>query len=99
VLAQLQIPICAIYTSGGRSIHALVKLEVPTKAHWDAVRDTLREMVCPLGGDAGAMSAVRLSRLPGCQRGVGAAAKPQRLLYLNPNPADHTAIRLLPELR
>lgn len=94
VVVNLQLPIAAIYTSGGRSIHVLVWVEVSSKAEWDATRDVLRKLVCPLGADPGAMSAVRLSRLPGCMRGQ----KAQRLLYLNPNP-EHTAIRLLPERR
>ncbi len=68
VVASLKLPICAIYTSGGRSIHALVKYEVPSKGHWDAVKHQLERLVCPLGADPGALSAVRLSRLPGCFR-------------------------------
>jgi hypothetical protein len=94
VLANLQMPIAAIYTSGGRSIHALVKAEVPSKAHWDVLRDAMRQICCPLGADPAALSAVRLSRLPGCKRGD----RMQQLIYLNPNP-DHKAIRLLPALR
>jgi hypothetical protein len=108
VVVSLQLPIAAIYTSGSRSIHALVKEEVDSKAQWDAVRDALRQIVCPLGADVGALSAVRLSRLPFCER-AGTRdksgkyvrfAKPglQELLYLNPNP-EHKAIRLMPELR
>jgi hypothetical protein len=94
VLAGLRLPIVAIYTSGGRSVHALVRMEVPSKSVWDATRDYLRQIVCPLGADPGALSAVRLSRLPGCLRGQ----KAQRLLFLNPK-ADGTAIQLLPEVR
>lgn len=94
VVVNLQVPIIAIYTSGGRSIHVLLMVEMSCKAEWDATRDMLRELVCPLGADPGAMSAVRLSRLPGCMRGD----KPQRLLYLNPNP-EHLALRLMPERR
>ena len=90
VLVNLQLPICAIYTSGGRSIHALVCVEVSSKAEWDATRNVLRKLVCPLGADPGAMSAVRLSRLPGCLRGKNM----QRLWYLNSTPG-HEAIRLL----
>ncbi len=101
VLANLRLPICAIYTSGKRSIHALVQCEVPTKAHWDATRDVIRQLVCPLGADPGALSAVRLSRLPGCQRGKsgpdGRDGR-QTLLYLNPSP-DGVPLRLLPEQR
>jgi hypothetical protein len=108
VVVSLPLPIAAIYTSGSRSIHALVKEEVESKAQWDAVRDALRQIVCPLGADAGALSAVRLSRLPFCER-AGTRKKDgkyvrfpkpgyQELLYLNPDP-EHSAIRLLPEQR
>lgn len=94
VLVNLPIPIAAIYTSGGRSIHALVRMEVDSKSQWDAVRNVLRAIACPLGADPAALSAVRLSRLPGCKRGD----RLQKLLYLHPDP-DHVAIRLLPEVR
>ncbi len=94
VLANLPLPIVAIYTSGGRSIHALIRHPVSSKAAWDATRNMIRQIVCPLGADFAALSAVRLSRLPGCLRGN----KPQRLLYLNPE-ADGELLRLMPELR
>lgn len=104
VVVSLPLPIAAIYTSGSRSIHALVKEPVECKAQWDAVRDALRQIVCPLGADAAALSAVRLSRLPFCER-AGTRGKDgkyvrfpkpgrQELLYLNPDP-EHSAIRLL----
>ena len=58
------------------------------------VRDDLVPIVCPLGADGGALSAVRLSRLPGCQRhgkrdrdgGLQRYDRPhlQRLVWLNP---------------
>lgn len=104
VVVSLPLPIAAIYTSGSRSIHALVREPVDSKSQWDAVRDALRQIVCPLGADAGALSAVRLSRLPFCER-AGTRGKDgkyvrfpkpgrQELLYLNPDP-EHSAIRLL----
>lgn len=108
VVACLPLPIAAIYTSGSRSIHALVKAEVASKAEWDAVRDGFRQLVCPLGADAGALSAVRLSRLPFCSRAgtrtrsgaYKAFDKPgyQELLYLNPNPSNKP-LRLMPAIR
>ena len=67
-LVQLPLPIRAIYTSGGRSIHALVRVNSQSKADFDHIRDQLVPLVCPLGADPGALSAVRLSRLPGCVR-------------------------------
>lgn len=94
VVANLPLPIAAIYTSGGRSVHALMMHEVSSKAEWDQLRNMVRQIACPLGADPAALSAVRLSRLPGCKRGD----RLQELIYLNPEP-EHTAIRLLPEVR
>jgi hypothetical protein len=39
-----------------------------SKADFDSIRDQLAPLVCPLGADPGALSAVRLSRLPGAVR-------------------------------
>ena len=86
-LAQLPLRIAAIYTSGGKSIHALVRLDAESKADWDAQRDRIKPVVVILGADPNALTAVRLTRLPGTLRGD----RPQRLLYLNPEP-DGTPI-------
>jgi len=93
-VVQLPLPVCAIYTSGGRSIHALCRVDASCKEEWDALRDDLVPILCPLGADPAAMTAVRLTRLPGTLRHgfrgkdgrVQAYPTPrlQRLLYLNP---------------
>jgi hypothetical protein len=88
-LAQLPLKIAAIYTSGGKSIHALVRLDASTKAEWDAVRDKIKPILVPLGADPAAMTAVRLSRLPQTLRGKA----PQRLLYLNPQPTEDPILK------
>ncbi len=93
-LVQMSFPIVAIYTSGGRSIHALVRVDCGSKAAFDALRDDMVQVLAPLGADAAAMTAVRLSRLPGTLR-YGKKDKDgnlqkypeprlQRLLFLNP---------------
>jgi len=82
MLAQLPLPISAIYDSGGRSIHALIRVDASTKTEWDAIKRTFVGLLTKLGGDAGALSAVRLTRLPGCLRGK----RKQALIYLNPRP-------------
>jgi len=82
LLVQLPERITAIYTSGGRSIHALVRVDSNSKKEWDMLRDLLRPMLSAYGADPAAMTAVRLTRLPACWRGY----KEQRLLYLNPRP-------------
>jgi len=100
-LMQLPLPIAALYTSGGRSVHALVKVECEDKASFDSVRNVMRVVLCPVGADGAAMSAVRLSRLPGALRHGSTdrdgyrpydAPRLQRLVYLNPSPPIATAL-------
>lgn len=83
-LAQLPLPIVAIYTSGGKSVHALVRVIGATKDEWDRYRKLVLGLFTKLGADPKAISAVRLTRLPGCLRGQ----RMQKLLYLNPHPDD-----------
>jgi hypothetical protein len=84
-LAQLPLPILAIYSSGGYSLHALVRVDVETKADFDGLlRSHLKRILPVFGADPGAMTPVRLTRLPGCTRG----GREQRLIYLNPGARD-----------
>lgn len=109
ILVQLSDPIVAIYTSGGKSYHALVRVNCKTKAEFDVKRQEYCIRLTALGADPAAITAVRLTRLPGCLRfGTGdgpnhkpyldAAGKPaprmQQLLYLNP-AADSRSILTL----
>ena len=82
LLAQVPLPIAAIYSIGRRSLHALVRMWVDSKAEWDAVKRCIAPLFTKLGADGGALSAVRLTRLPGCYRGD----RLQKLIYLNPRP-------------
>jgi hypothetical protein len=97
LLVQVPLRIDAIYTSGGRSIHALVRVDCPTKSAWDDEKralDPILRLLGMCGADPGALSAVRLTRLPGCmRRGKRDAegnyvefARPaeQKLLYVRP---------------
>ena len=81
-LVQMPFRIASICESGGRSIHALVQLDAASKADWDRVMLPIKPLLITLGADRGALSAVRLTRLPQAMRG----ARCQRLLYLNPQP-------------
>ena len=105
-LVQLPIPIVAIYTSGGRSIHSLCRVDAGSKESWDALRDDLVPIVATIGADPAAMTAVRLTRLPGTLR-HGARDKAgkvnpypsprlQRLLWLNPRAPARPILDLLP---
>lgn len=105
-LVQLPLPLVAIYTSGGKSIHALARVDASSKPSWDALRDDLVPILCPLGADAAAMTAVRLTRLPGAlrhgSRGKDNKMKPfpspclQRLLFLNPKADSAPILDLRP---
>ena len=83
-VVQIPARIAAIYTSGSRSIHTLVQIDARSKAEWDAIAGQWKRPLKVLGGDAGCLSAVRLSRLPGCARPEKGGF--QKLLYLAPNP-------------
>jgi hypothetical protein len=82
-LVQMPLRIACICESGGRSIHALVRLDAASKADWDRLMAPFKPVLITLGADRGALSAVRLSRLPQAMRGE----RCQRLLYLNPQPS------------
>ena len=81
-LAMLPLPIKAIYSSGGKSIHALVSVPQPTKERFDAMKRMIGPLFSKLGADAAAMKAVQLTRLPGVMRGT----RMQQLFYLDPSP-------------
>jgi len=89
-LIQLPLRIASVCESGGRSIHALVRLDAESKADWDARVGAIKPVLVTLGADPGALSAVRLTRLPQAKRGE----QVQRLLFLNPAPDGTPIIRM-----
>jgi hypothetical protein len=97
LLAMATLPIKAIYSSGGDSWHALVEVNMETKADFDTyLRNSAKRFLPIIGADPGAMTPVRLTRLPGCTR----RGKEQKLIYLNPKPPhDGKCSRDLPKLR
>ena len=97
MLARSGLPIVAIYSSGGRSIHALLRVpgESPgisgaggpkSKAEWDRWAVGIRSELVRLGADPKALTAVRLSRLPQSLRPD--KGRRQRLIYLDPIPTS-----------
>ena len=104
---MLPLPLSAIYTSGGRSIHAIVRVDARSKAEFDSLRDDLLPVLCPLGADPAAMTAVRLSRLPGTFRhgSRGKDGKPlrypsprlQELAWLNPAAPARPILEIISE--
>lgn len=91
LLANIPMRIVAIYTSGGRSVHALVQVDAASKADWDTKVAVWKADLVRLGADPRALTAVCLSRLPQAWRGE----RQQKLIYLNPH-ADGTPIREQP---
>lgn len=95
ILVQLWDPVVAVYTSGGKSVHALVRVGARTPEEFNVVRGDVIRRLSVVGADAAAVTPVRLSRLPGClrygsrgadgvYRGYDGGPRVQELLYLNP---------------
>lgn len=96
ILVQLSAPIAAVYTSGGKSLHALIQINARTAEEFNLQAKNYKKLA-RLGADPAAITAVRLTRLPGCYR-RGSKNKNgqytpfdrprlQELLYLNPTPS------------
>jgi hypothetical protein len=90
MLVQIRHPIVAIYTSGRESIHALIRVDAPSKEAWSEFADTVQPRLIELGADPNSMTARRLTRLPGCIREE--TGQEQKLLYLNPQAEGNLPI-------
>ena len=84
ILTILPERIAAVYTSGGKSIHTLIRVDARTPEEFKRHRARLLRLTA-VGADPAAISAVRLTRLPGIIRAEKNSM--QELLYLNPNPS------------
>jgi hypothetical protein len=92
-LVLLELPIVAIYHSGGRGPHALVNLGASSIEAWHALLEPHREHLIRLGACPGTLTPLRLSRLPNCRREE--TGKLQALLYLSAD-AEGTPIARRP---
>jgi len=77
-------PIAALIDSGGKSVHAWLRVDAPNRETWerDVEQKLFARVLCPLGCDPQCRNEARLSRLPGHFRRE--KNQWQRLLYLNP---------------
>jgi hypothetical protein len=85
--ASVPLPVAALIDSGGKSIHAWIKLsEVFAPGDWQqTVKDALyRQILVPMGLDPACSNPARLSRFPGHYREE--KGRWQRLLYINQHP-------------
>ena len=67
-LVQWPLPVVSLVTSGGKSVHALLRVDMGSQAEWNALRDAWQPILTKLGADGKSLSAVRLTRLPGALR-------------------------------
>jgi hypothetical protein len=89
LLAKLPLPIAAILTSGGRSLHAWVKVDAETTGDYRQSVARMLALLGKFGVDGRNKNPSRMSRLPGVVRRIGAEGDGrQRLLYMNPQPAQ-----------
>jgi len=87
LLAKLSLPIAAILTSGGRSLHAWVRIDAANADEFRRDVSRMLALLANLGVDGKNKNPARLSRLPGVVRQIGAHGDGrQRLYYLNPQP-------------
>ena len=81
----VNLPVCALIDSGGKSLHAWIRVDgVTTTEQWTSMVEGMLFglWLIPLGCDAACRNESRLSRLPGHFRSE--KGKWQRLLYLAP---------------
>lgn len=91
LFAKLPLPICAILKSGGKSIHAWVRIGATNAGQYRETVGTLFSFLSPFGFDTSNRNPSRLSCLPGAQRFIGANGDgKQRLLYLNPEATERS---------
>jgi hypothetical protein len=75
-------PVVSVVFSGGKSLHALLKVDCRDAEQWQAeVRDKLFPRLAEFGGDTANKNPSRLSRLPGGRHKSGNLSA---LVYLNP---------------
>jgi hypothetical protein len=87
LFAKLPLPVAAVIGSGGRSVHAWVRVEALDASEYRATVAEMLAILARFGVDGKNKNPSRLSRLPGARREIGAAGDGiQRLLYLNPKP-------------
>jgi hypothetical protein len=70
-LAGAPLRIEAIYTSGGKSLHVLLRMDCPSRAEFERKKEALAPFlnVCLIAGaDRGPLSVLGPTRLPGCLR-------------------------------
>ena len=81
-------PVTTIIDSGGKSLHAWLRVDIPDRKAWDKevagkLYNKHTGMLCLLGADPACKNPSRLSRMPGHIR--NSTGSIQKLLYLKSN--------------
>jgi hypothetical protein len=80
--SYVKLPVVALIHSGGKSLHAWVRVDAADEAEWRSGVSDLYSFLVPLGADPHCKTPARLSRCPGGYRAEKQAF--QGLLYLAP---------------
>jgi hypothetical protein len=81
------LPIAAILGSGGRSLHAWVRIDASNADEFRRDVSRMLALLAKFGVDPKNKNPARMSRLAGVVRQIGAHGDGrQRLYYLNPQP-------------
>ena len=83
ILFRLKLPMVCVTLSGNSSAHAIVRVNADNRDEWVAEAKRLADIVVPLGADPNAITAVRLTRLPGVVRKDN--GNTQSLIWFNPD--------------
>lgn len=91
LLTKLKLPLACVLSSGGKSIHAWVRIEAVDAQQYKVFTNRILTALAPFGIDQSNKNSSRLSRLVGAVRQIQAAGDGvQRLLYLNPKSVSFT---------
>lgn len=86
---HLPLPLSCILTSGGKSVHAWVRLDATDATEFKDLTEMIFKYLAQFGIDGQNKNPARLSRLVGSTRKIGQSGDGrQHLLYLNPQPSQ-----------
>ena len=87
LFAKLSLPLAAVVSSGGKSLHAWVKVDAGGIIDYREAVKRLFDTLAPFGIDPANKNPSRLARLPGVVRMIGAVGGGlQKLIFLSPAP-------------
>jgi hypothetical protein len=92
-LGKLRFPVAALISSGGKSVHCLIRMDCADRDKYREQSGRILDMLLPYGFDAANKNSSRMTRLPGVARQIGANANgEQRLLFFSPDAAHGEGI-------